>query len=48
VQLLHSDQFAGLARALDEVVYGGRAASRADLEAAKAGWPRVLAGVDGS
>jgi hypothetical protein len=48
VQLLHSDQFAGLARTLDEVVYGGRTASRADLEAAKAGWPRVLAGAGGS
>jgi Domain of unknown function (DUF4129) len=44
VRLLHSDQFAGLANTLDEVVYGGRAASPADLEAAKSGWPRVLAG----
>jgi hypothetical protein len=46
VRLLHSEQFAGLARTLDEVVYGGRAASPADLEAAKSGWPRVLAGAE--
>ena len=44
VQLLHSEQFTGLARTLDEVVYGGRPASPADLDAAKTGWPRVLAG----
>ena len=41
--LLGSEQFGGLARDLDEVVYGGRAASRADVENARTGWPQVLA-----
>lgn len=48
VRLLHSEQFDRLARDLDEVVYGGRPASAADLEAARTGWPRVLAGARGS
>ena len=43
VRLLGSEQFVGLARDLDEVVYGGRAASRADVENARTGWPQVLA-----
>ncbi len=43
VRLLGSEHFGPLARDLDEVVYGGRAASRADLEHARAGWPLVLA-----
>jgi len=48
VRLLGSEQFAGLARDLDEVVYGGRAASRADVENARTGWPKVLARAGGS
>ena len=43
VGLLGSEQFRGLARDLDEVVYGGRPASRADVENARTGWPQVLA-----
>ena len=43
VRLLGSEQFGPLARDLDEVVYGGRAASRADVENARTGWPQVLA-----
>jgi hypothetical protein len=43
VRLLGSEEFDRLARDLDEVVYGGRAATPADLEAAKTGWPAVLA-----
>lgn len=43
VHLLSSEQFGRLARDLDEVVYGGRAASQADVETARAGWPQVLA-----
>ena len=43
VRLLGSEQFGRLARDLDEVVYGGRAASRADVENARTGWPQVLA-----
>ena len=43
VRLLGSEQFRGLARDLDEVVYGGRPASRADVENARTGWPQVLA-----
>ena len=39
---LRSPRFAGLARDLDEVVYGGRRATAADLAAARAGWPEVL------
>ena len=37
-----STAFAGLARAFDEIAYGGRPAADADVEAAKATWPRVL------
>ena len=48
VRLLGSEQFAGLARDLDEVVYGGRPASRADVENARTGWPQVLARAGGS
>jgi len=48
VRLLGSEQFDRLARDLDEVVYGGRTASRADLDAARSGWPRVLAEAGGS
>lgn len=44
VRLLGSEQFERLARDLDEVVYGGRAATPADVEAARQGWPAVLAG----
>ena len=43
VRLLGSEHFGPLARDLDEVVYGGRAASRADIEHARTGWPQVLA-----
>ena len=43
VGLLGSEQFRGLARDLDEVVYGGRPASQADVENARTGWPQVLA-----
>jgi hypothetical protein len=43
VRLLGSEHFGLLARDLDEVVYGGRAASRTDVENARAGWPQVLA-----
>ena len=43
IALLHSEQFDRLAHTLDEVVYGGRAASSADLDAARSGWPQVLA-----
>jgi hypothetical protein len=42
VRLLRSEQFDRLARDLDEVVYGGRPATPADVEAARTGWPRVL------
>ena len=48
VRLLGSEQFRGLARDLDEVVYGGRPASRADVENARTGWPQVLARAGGS
>jgi hypothetical protein len=43
VRLLGAEQFGRLASDLDEVVYGGRAASRADVEYARTGWPQVLA-----
>ncbi len=43
VRVLGSDQFGKLARDLDEVVYGGRPASRADVENARTGWPQVVA-----
>ena len=39
---LGSPRFAGLARDLDEVVYGGRSASAADVASAREGWPEVL------
>ena len=39
---LGSPRFGGLARDLDEVVYGGRRASAADLASAREGWPQVL------
>ena len=39
---LGSPRFGGLARDLDEVVYGGRQASAADLTSAREGWPQVL------
>jgi hypothetical protein len=42
VRLLGSEILGRLARDLDEVVYGGRAASRADVENARTGWPQVL------
>jgi hypothetical protein len=48
VRLLGSEQFEQLARDLDEVVYGGRAASREDVENARTGWPLVLARAGGS
>jgi hypothetical protein len=44
VRLLGSEHFDRLAHDLDEVVYGGRAATHADIEAARTGWPAVLAG----
>ena len=39
---LGSPRFGGLARDLDEVVYGGRQASAADVASAREGWPQVL------
>lgn len=39
---VHSPTFQALATAFDEIAYGGRPAAPADLEAARAGWPRVL------
>jgi hypothetical protein len=42
-RLLRLQEFDRLARSHDEIAYGGRAASRADAEAARAGWPVVLA-----
>lgn len=41
-QTVHSPTFKALATAFDEIAYGGRPAGLADLEAARAGWPRVL------
>ena len=41
-RILRSREFDELARTFDEVVYGGRAAGRDDVEAARAAWPRVL------
>lgn len=46
IGLLHSERFDRLAHTLDEVVYGGRAASAADLDAARSEWPQVLARAD--
>ncbi len=40
---LGSPRFDELARTFDEVVYGRRPASPAEVEAAREGWPRVLA-----
>jgi hypothetical protein len=48
VRVLGSEQFGRLALDLDEVVYGGRPASRADVENARTGWPQVLARAGGS
>jgi hypothetical protein len=42
-RLVASTDFDVLARAHDEVAYGGRAARREDAVAAREGWPRVLA-----
>lgn len=39
---LHSESFAELAAAFDEIAYGGRPAGEADLRAATDAWPRVL------
>lgn len=39
---LGSPRFGGLARDLDEVVYGGRQASATDVASAREGWPQVL------
>jgi ABC-type amino acid transport substrate-binding protein len=41
-RLLRSESFDHLAGDLDEVVYGGRAAAAADVERARAAWPRVV------
>lgn len=38
---LRSPAFDGLARAFEEVAYGGRAATAEDVAAARDGWPRV-------
>ena len=38
-----STSFAELARTFDEIAYGGRRADDADVQAAKATWPRILA-----
>jgi hypothetical protein len=38
---LASEDFDALAAAFDDIVYGGREASAADLEAARERWPRV-------
>jgi hypothetical protein len=40
---LRSARFDGLARDFDEVVYGGRPPSTADVEAARSEWPQVVA-----
>jgi hypothetical protein len=37
-----SADFGDLARAFDEIAYGGRPAAGADVDSARAGWPRVL------
>jgi hypothetical protein len=39
---LRNPRFDGLARDFDEVVYGGRSPQPADVETARAEWPRVL------
>jgi hypothetical protein len=41
-RILRLAEFDALARAHDEVVYGGRTAVSADLAAARERWPRVL------
>jgi hypothetical protein len=43
-RILRSPHFDRLAATFDEVVYGGRAAAREDVEAARAQWPLVLEG----
>ena len=40
---LRSSRFDRLARDFDEVVYGGRSPSAADVETARTEWPRVVA-----
>jgi hypothetical protein len=40
---LRSSRFDRLARDFDEVVYGRRSPSAADVETARAEWPRVVA-----
>ena len=42
---VRSPIFDALARIFDEVVYGGRPADQADVEASRSGWSRVLAEV---
>lgn len=39
---LRSPVFTRLAASFDEVTYGGRSASAAEIEAARSGWPRVV------
>lgn len=41
-QKVQSPTFKALATAFDEIAYGGRSAAPDDLDAARAGWPRVL------
>lgn len=41
---LGSPRFDSLARRFDEIAYGGSPAARADVEAARREWPRVLSG----
>jgi len=40
---LRSARFDRLARDFDEVVYGGRSPSTADVEVARTEWPQVVA-----
>jgi hypothetical protein len=47
VRRLGSPTFVPLAAAFDEIAYGGRPARPPDLDAARAGWPRVLEEVGG-
>ena len=42
VREVRSSTFPKLARAFDEIAYGGRPTGRSDIEQAKADWPRVL------
>lgn len=44
-QVLESSTFDELATSFDEIVYGGRPATVDDVASARAGWPRVMAGV---